>query len=105
MILTVLLILEFLWYDLIQQMQEVNSHVSILLYFLLKSDINILDGFRKIKSELYSHNLNWWEFKHPHFRRGQPELLSEIKRAVHYGKFMLFYNIVISSILFFCCNN
>ena len=44
------------------------------------------DGFRKIKSELYSQNAQYWEFRHPHFMKGQPELLSEIKRAVHYGE-------------------
>lgn len=30
-------------------------------------------------------NPSWWEFRHPQFVRGQPRLLSEIKRAVHYG--------------------
>jgi hypothetical protein len=29
-------------------------------------------------------NPSWWEFRHPQFIKGQPRLLSEIKRAVHY---------------------
>mmetsp|Transcript_10495 Transcript_10495/g.10558 ORF Transcript_10495/g.10558 Transcript_10495/m.10558 type:complete len:388 (-) Transcript_10495:253-1416(-) len=47
-------------------------------------------GFRKVKSELLlgvptDENKQWWEFRHPLFQRGKPSLLSEIKRAVHYG--------------------
>eukprot|EP01038_Epipyxis_sp_PR26KG_P011985 gene11985-16043_t len=40
-------------------------------------------GFRKIKSESLQH-ASWWEFRHPQFLKGQPNLLSEIKRSVHY---------------------
>jgi hypothetical protein len=43
----------------------------------------LLDGFRKIKSELIEQ-ASWWEFRHPQFLRDQPQLLSEIKRSVHY---------------------
>mmetsp|Transcript_16175 Transcript_16175/g.22282 ORF Transcript_16175/g.22282 Transcript_16175/m.22282 type:complete len:508 (-) Transcript_16175:1311-2834(-) len=44
-------------------------------------------GFRKVKSAeiLEPHALNWWEFRHPSFIRGQPQMLSEIKRAMHYA--------------------
>eukprot|EP01036_Dinobryon_divergens_P055383 gene55383-73965_t len=47
-------------------------------------------GFRKVKSELLvgiqtDENKQWWEFRHPLFQKGKPNLLSEIKRAVHYG--------------------
>lgn len=47
-------------------------------------------GFRKVKSELLvggqaDDNKQWWEFRHPLFQRGKPHLLSDIKRAVHYG--------------------
>jgi len=47
-------------------------------------------GFRKVKSELLvggqtDENKQWWEFRHPLFQRGKAHLLSEIKRAVHYG--------------------
>jgi hypothetical protein len=41
-------------------------------------------GFRKIKSESLSASPHWWEFRHASFIRGKPNLLSEIKRAVHY---------------------
>lgn len=27
----------------------------------------------------------WWIFRHPHFLRGHPNLISEIKRSVHFG--------------------
>eukprot|EP01039_Chlorochromonas_danica_P002245 gene2245-2459_t len=40
-------------------------------------------GFRKVKSNVLQNN-DWWEFRHPHFIRGQPHLLSEIKRSVHF---------------------
>eukprot|EP00600_Ochromonadales_sp_CCMP1393_P010104 CAMPEP_0174961030 /NCGR_PEP_ID=MMETSP0004_2-20121128/4020_1 /TAXON_ID=420556 /ORGANISM="Ochromonas sp., Strain CCMP1393" /LENGTH=583 /DNA_ID=CAMNT_0016209443 /DNA_START=176 /DNA_END=1927 /DNA_ORIENTATION=+ len=40
-------------------------------------------GFRKIKSESMEHS-DWWEFRHPQFLRDQPNLLSEIKRSVHF---------------------
>jgi hypothetical protein len=43
----------------------------------------IADGFRKVRSDL-NQNALWWEFKHPLFRRGQPELLVEIKKSVHF---------------------
>jgi len=29
---------------------------------------------------------DWWEFRHPQFLRGEPQLLSDIKRSVHFGK-------------------
>jgi hypothetical protein len=41
-------------------------------------------GFRKVKGKLNNNNKNeqnQWEFKHPYFRRGRPDLLQEIKRA------------------------
>jgi hypothetical protein len=41
------------------------------------------DGFRKVRSDL-NQNALWWEFKHPLFKRGQPELLVEIKKSVHF---------------------
>ena len=41
-------------------------------------------GFRKIRTDQLV-NSNWWEFRHQYFLRGRPELLNEIKRAVHYG--------------------
>lgn len=47
--------------------------------------ILVLDGFRKVKSDNLL-NSSWWEFRHPQFLRGEPQLLSEIKRAVHYGE-------------------
>lgn len=40
-------------------------------------------GFRKIKSESIDRS-DWWEFRHPQFKRDQPHLLSEIKRSVHF---------------------
>lgn len=40
-------------------------------------------GFRKIKSEILTSSC---EFRHPHFIRGQPQLLSLIKRAVPSGR-------------------
>ena len=46
-------------------------------------------GFRKIRSDLQSNHAQWWEFRHPNFVRGRPDLLSEIKRTVHYGEFTL----------------
>eukprot|EP01031_Cornospumella_fuschlensis_P035079 gene35079-42484_t len=42
-----------------------------------------LDGFRKVKSNVLSSK-DWWEFRHPHFVRGKPQLLSEIKRSLHF---------------------
>lgn len=56
-------------------------------------------GFRKIKSDSILNNAKasapgpdgsiepakWWEFKHPNFKRGRADLLSEIKRATHYA--------------------
>jgi hypothetical protein len=29
-------------------------------------------------------NPNWWEFRHPSFIRGKPQLLSDIKRSMHF---------------------
>jgi hypothetical protein len=43
-------------------------------------------GFKKIKTELSSIENPLWEFRHPSFLKGSPELLSEIKRAVYPGK-------------------
>ena len=45
------------------------------------------DGFRKVKSVECADQpaSSLWEFRHPSFLRGQPHLLSEIKRAMHYG--------------------
>lgn len=40
-------------------------------------------GFRKIKSESIDR-AEWWEFRHPQFKRDQQHLLSEIKRSVHF---------------------
>jgi hypothetical protein len=47
-------------------------------------------GFKKIKSELSSIENPLWEFRHPNFLKGSPELLSEIKRAVYPGKYLDF---------------
>ncbi|KAJ1431430.1 HSF-type DNA-binding-domain-containing protein, partial [Ochromonadaceae sp. CCMP2298] len=47
-------------------------------------------GFRKIKSESMEHS-EWWEFRHPQFLRDAPQLLSEIKRSVHFCT-SLFYS-------------
>eukprot|EP00595_Chromulina_sp_UTEXLB2642_P001842 CAMPEP_0196762684 /NCGR_PEP_ID=MMETSP1095-20130614/2552_1 /TAXON_ID=96789 ORGANISM="Chromulina nebulosa, Strain UTEXLB2642" /NCGR_SAMPLE_ID=MMETSP1095 /ASSEMBLY_ACC=CAM_ASM_000446 /LENGTH=435 /DNA_ID=CAMNT_0042114227 /DNA_START=1312 /DNA_END=2619 /DNA_ORIENTATION=+ len=41
-------------------------------------------GFRKVKSDNLLNPL-WWEIRHPQFLRGEPQLLSEIKRAIHYN--------------------
>lgn len=41
-------------------------------------------GFRKVKSDNV-RNSNFWEFKHPHFLRGSPELLNQIKRSDHFN--------------------
>jgi hypothetical protein len=54
----------------------------LLLLFIPLSRFSS-DGFRKVKSESLQ-NANWWEFRHAHFLRGRPELLSEIKRAMHF---------------------
>lgn len=40
-------------------------------------------GFRKVKSESMDH-ADWWEFRHPQFLRDEPQLISEIKRSVHF---------------------
>lgn len=45
-------------------------------------------GFKKIKSDLSSIENPLWEFTHPSFLKGSPELLSEIKRPVYRGKFL-----------------
>lgn len=50
------------------------------------------DGFRKVKSESMEHT-DWWEFRHPQFLRDEPNLLSEIKRSVHFCKWGLWLNI------------
>eukprot|EP00752_Nemacystus_decipiens_P016202 g14489.t1 len=44
-------------------------------------------GFRKVKSNITveGHDNKWWEFKHDLFLRDKPNLLSEIRRATHYG--------------------
>lgn len=42
-----------------------------------------LDGFRKVKSASLQ-NPNWWEFRHANFIRGKPDLMSEIKRSMHF---------------------
>ncbi|CAM9145990.1 unnamed protein product [Choristocarpus tenellus] len=44
-------------------------------------------GFRKVKSNVAvdGADTKWWEFKHDLFLRGQAHLLSEIRRATHYG--------------------
>ncbi|CAM9220151.1 unnamed protein product, partial [Hapterophycus canaliculatus] len=44
-------------------------------------------GFRKVKSNITveGHDSKWWEFKHDLFLRDKPNLLSEIRRATHYG--------------------
>lgn len=43
-----------------------------------------LDGFRKVRSDSLD-KAEWWIFRHPHFLRGHPHLISEIKRSVHFG--------------------
>lgn len=45
------------------------------------------DGFRKVKSD-HVMNADWWEFRHPLFRRDEPEKIAEIKRSVHFGKIL-----------------
>ncbi|CAM9134438.1 unnamed protein product [Ectocarpus sp. 4 AP-2014] len=44
-------------------------------------------GFRKVKSNITveGQDSKWWEFKHDLFLRDKPNLLSEIRRATHYG--------------------
>jgi hypothetical protein len=61
-----------------------------LLLLVFEISFLVVDGFRKIKSEAAEHAL-WWEFRHPHFLRDQPQLLCEIKRSVHYGQFLVFF--------------
>ena len=41
------------------------------------------DGFRKLRPSNISQN-NWWEFRHPFFCRNKPELLSKIKKSLHF---------------------
>lgn len=44
-------------------------------------------GFRKLRADSSAPggaNASRWEFKHGNFRRGQPELLVQIRRAEHY---------------------
>lgn len=41
-------------------------------------------GFRKVRSDSLE-KAEWWIFRHPHFLRGQPHLISEIKRSVHFA--------------------
>jgi hypothetical protein len=41
-------------------------------------------GFRKVKSDSLER-AHWWIFRHPYFLRGQPHLISEIKRSVHFA--------------------
>lgn len=48
-------------------------------------------GFRKVKSDLCSVDNPVWEFRHPKFIKGMPHLLSDIKRAIHCGKFFSFW--------------
>lgn len=40
-------------------------------------------GFRKVRSDSLD-KAEWWIFRHPHFLRGHPNLISEIKRSVHF---------------------
>lgn len=45
-------------------------------------------GFRKVKGKLSGSNKseqNLWEFRHPYFLKGQPEMLTEIKRSSSHG--------------------
>jgi hypothetical protein len=67
--------------------RQLNFCKTILIsYFIPCSYVyfhSCSDGFRKVKSESLQ-NANWWEFRHAHFLRGRPELLSEIKRAMHF---------------------
>jgi hypothetical protein len=47
----------------------------------------LADGFRKVKPDTISaHHADWWEFKHPNFRKGEPHLMSEIKKSTHFGE-------------------
>ncbi len=44
-------------------------------------------GFRKLRTDgaMMAHRpAGWWEFRHENFRRGRPDLLSQIRRAEHY---------------------
>ena len=63
------------------------------MWLLLSSHLLTLssyfaDGFRKVKLDLSSIENPWWEFQHPKFRRGMPQLLHEIKRVPHCGKIL-----------------
>jgi len=42
-------------------------------------------GFRKVRADTSVHS-TWWEFKHPLFRRGEPHLLVDIKKSVHFAE-------------------
>jgi HSF-type DNA-binding len=70
------------------------SHFGLVSVYHPRIDIDIFsisipDGFRKIKSDLSSIENPFWEFRHPKFVRGMPELLSEIKKAVTSGKHLI----------------
>ena len=42
-----------------------------------------VDGFRKIRPD-GAHRAQWWEFRHPFFRRDEPQLISKIKKSMHF---------------------
>ncbi|CAM9923043.1 unnamed protein product, partial [Scytosiphon promiscuus] len=44
-------------------------------------------GFRKVKSSASGADIDsrWWEFKHDLFHRDKSHLLSDMRRATHYG--------------------
>lgn len=52
--------------------------------FIICDIVNYIDGFRKVKADPLDRS-QWWIFRHSHFLRGHPELLSEIKRSVHFA--------------------
>jgi hypothetical protein len=40
-------------------------------------------GFRKVRPDAVSQ-AHWWEFRHPYFKRDEPELIAKIKKSVHF---------------------
>ena len=41
------------------------------------------DGFRKIRPD-GAQKSHWWEFRHPFFKRDEPQLISKIKKSMHF---------------------
>ena len=56
---------------------------NLILFFLTKYNIKKVYGFNKVNDMIHSNLRNenqMWEFRHPHFRRGEVEDLRNIKR-------------------------